>query len=126
MNDSRGDRKYGRKNIYTCRTCGGKTITVDVDDGVTPFMLGCRASGNEGDCKGMAESSFYRVPTDTPDAAWEWFKPTGSEYRKLSREMREHVDKGGLDLRKIRPAASTDDAPKGYYRDNHGSLRRVQ
>jgi hypothetical protein len=31
---------------------------------------------------------------------FEWFKPIGSEYNKLSRAMKEHVDKGGLDLRK--------------------------
>jgi hypothetical protein len=110
-------------NVYTCRKCGGKTITIDIHDGVTPFMLGCRASGEEGDCNGMAESSFYRVPTDTPPAEWEWFKPEGTEYRKLSREMREHVDKGGLDIRKIGGKTHSDDL-KGYYRDSHGSLRR--
>lgn len=123
MDDSRGDRKYGRKNVYTCRKCGGKTITIDIHDGVTPFMLGCRASGRDGDCDGMAESSFYRVHPATPDAEWEWFKPEGAEYRKLSRAMRDHVDKGGLDIRKIERREVLD-APKGYHRDVHGSLRK--
>lgn len=122
MDDSRGDRKYGRKNIYRCRECGGHTITIDVDDGVTPFMIRCRATGREGDCNGMAASTMYRVPFDTPEAAWEWFKPEGSEYRKLSKEMREHVDKGGLDIRKAR--GNPQDAPHGYRYDSHGSLRK--
>jgi hypothetical protein len=120
---SEPQRNYGYKNVYTCRKCGGRTITLDVDeDGVTPFMLRCRASGNEGDCDGMAESSMYRIPADTPAHGWEWFRPRGSEYRKLSREMKYHVDNGGLDIRKAGPAAT--DVPKGYWRDSHGSLRR--
>ena len=52
---------------------------------------------------GMACSSFYPrgpKPAHIPDPQWEWFRPAGSEYRKLSRDMREHVDKGGLDIRK--------------------------
>jgi hypothetical protein len=62
------------------------------------------------------------VPADTPEPGWEWFKPEGSEYRKLSREMRKHVDKGGLDIRRI--GGKQQDAPLGYYRDAHGSLRK--
>ena len=118
---------YGRKNIYTCEKCGGITVTIDVDEGVTPFMLRCRASSNEADCDGYAQSSMYRVPQGpSPEPKWEWFRPTGIEYRKLSREMRDHVDKGGLDLRKIQSGVEKlDDAPKGYWRDKHGSLRRV-
>ena len=119
-------RQYGYKNVYICRQCGGKTITIDVDEGVTPFMIGCRATGREGDCDGIAESSFYRVSANTPEADWEWFRPTGSEYRKLSREMREHVDKGGLDIRKIHGKEVSQDTLDGYYTDAHGSLRKVQ
>src|SRR3974377_965449 len=33
------------ENVYTCRKCGGHTVTVDRDEGVTPFMIGCRESG---------------------------------------------------------------------------------
>ncbi len=92
-----------RVNVYTCEKCGGYTVTIDIHEGVTPFMLRCRASGREGDCNGMAESSCYPKgprPSHIPEPAWEWFKPVGSEYRKLNRDMREHVDKGGLDIRK--------------------------
>jgi len=78
-----------RINVYVCRKCGGHTVTVDVDHGVTPFMIGCHAredtvhpaeSGEKAfadllerdlgvriksrnllkrKCNGMAESSFY-------------------------------------------------------------------
>lgn len=104
-----------RINVYTCRKCGGYTVTIEIHEGVTPFMLRCRASGREGDCCGMAESSYPSgekpsypsgekpswKPSWVPDPAWEWFRPVGAEYRKLNRAMREHVDKGGLDIRKI-------------------------
>ncbi len=125
MQDSRGDRKYGRKNVYTCRRCGGQTITRDVDDGTTPFLIGCRASGREGVCDGLAESSFYRVSAGAPDAVWEWFRPTGSEYRKLNRMMREHVDRGGLDLRRAATGSAESGVPAGYMRDGRGILRRL-
>lgn len=95
--------KFPRENVYTCTKCGGYTVTVDVDDGITPFILRCRASGKEGECNGRAYSSCYPNgprPAKIPPPAWEWFKPIGSEYNKLSRDMKEHVDKGGLDLRK--------------------------
>ena len=78
-----------RVNVYVCRKCGDHTVTVDVDEGVTPFMIGCHAKestvhpAESGDkkfadllerdlairiksknmlkrvCDGMAESSFY-------------------------------------------------------------------
>lgn len=92
-----------RENVYTCKKCGGYTVTVDVNEGVTPFILRCRASGKEGDCDGDAYSAMYPDgprPARIPPPAWEWFKPTGSEYNKLSRAMKEHVDRGGLDIRR--------------------------
>lgn len=88
-----------RINVYTCEECGGETVTIDVHEGVTPFMLRCRATGKEGDCDGAAYSCMYRVH-GKPIPKWEWFKPIGSEYNKLSRDMKEHVDKGGLDIRR--------------------------
>jgi hypothetical protein len=91
----------GRENVYTCPKCKGYTVTIDIDEGVTPFMLRCRANG-ENVCDGMATSSFYPQgprPADIPPPSWEWYKPTGREYRNLSKGMKEHVDKGGLDIR---------------------------
>lgn len=90
-----------RINIYTCDTCGGKTVTVDIDDGVTPMMIDCRASGNEGDCLGTAMSAMYRVrPGEAGEPQWEWYKPKELAMRALSPGMLEHVKMGGLLLRR--------------------------
>jgi hypothetical protein len=92
-----------RKNVYMCDRCGLPTVTVDLESGVTPFMLNCRANG-EGMCAGTARSLCYHAksfPAHLPAPSFEWFKPRGSEYRKLNKAMREHVDLGGLDIRPI-------------------------
>jgi hypothetical protein len=101
----------GKKNIYTCEECGGETVTIDIDEGVTPFMLGCRVNGKFLDvkgqqlfapgCRGMAQSEFYsqRAQDRTPE--WEWFKPSIYELRKLTPAMKDHVLNGGLDIRSI-------------------------
>jgi hypothetical protein len=89
-----------RINIYVCEKCGGNTVTIDIHEGCTPFMLDCRASGKEGDCDGMAQSSFYRVSPLSPEPQWEWFKPIEEDYDSLSPAMRQHVDDGGLDIRR--------------------------
>jgi hypothetical protein len=87
------DLQPQRINQYTCRTCGGVITTVDRNEGTTPWMLACRATDG---CTGSMFSSMYRVaPYLTPE--WEWYKP-----EKLPKgEMREHVQMGGLLLRKI-------------------------
>lgn len=94
----------GAENVYTCRVCHGYTVTVDRDEGVTPFLLDCRASGKWGDCSGQAESAFYPKgprPLHIPAPAWEWYKPEADEYKWLSGAIKEHVDQGGLLIRKI-------------------------
>ena len=89
-----------RLNAYTCKECGEAIVTVDRDEGVTPMMLACRAT--EG-CQGRSFSSFYRVdPTLTP--TWEWYTPGKRELRRMSPEMRDHIERGGLALRKITEA----------------------
>lgn len=90
----------GQVNVYTCGMCRGETVTVDVDNGVTPFMLRCRAT--EG-CVGDATSSFYRPRAGHAEPAWEWYKPSASEVAKLSPGMRAHVEMGGLEIRKRTP-----------------------
>lgn len=87
----------GKKNIYRCAGCNGTIVTVDRDEGVTPFAIGCRATTG---CGGMMESSFYRVDQDaTPE--YEWYYMTEAEAATVSRAMRDHHDHGGLALRKI-------------------------
>ena len=85
--------KSGMKNRYVCKKCGGAVITVNVDDGVTPFMMLCRATRG---CDGDMHSSFYDAPQELP-AQFEWFKP--ASLKGYSPEMKEHIKKGGLDLR---------------------------
>lgn len=103
------DLLIGRENVYVCPECNGYTVTIDVDEGVTPFLLKCRAKG-DGMCTGMAVSSCYPKgprPTNMPAPAWEWYKPKGMDYQKLSSEMKRHVDKGGLYIRaRAAPAAT--------------------
>ena len=83
-----------KKNSYKCRKCDTITITVDRDQGTTPFIMRCP------ECNGEAESSLYRtfqraIPTH------EWYHPTEEEYAKLSIIEKDHVDTFSLLLRKI-------------------------
>ena len=83
----------GQKNIYTCQKCGKAIVTVDMDEGVTPFMLECRATPG---CNGVMQSAFYAVPQYlTPH--FEWFKP--KSLQGYSPEMKNHIKLGGLDIR---------------------------
>lgn len=90
--------RKGYKNIYLCHACGHGFVSIDTDDGVTPFTTGCRRSG----CTSVAMSLFYRCPQEmlaniTP--AIDWYRPAAAEVAMLSPATREHVDKGGLLLR---------------------------
>lgn len=103
----------GEKNAYWCRDCHGYVVTLDVEDGVTPMFLACRVGGepDKDRCSGTMESMMYpsepwpdkdgfghAIPTEP---TWEWYKPRRREYRKLDAASRDHVDKGGLLLRRI-------------------------
>jgi hypothetical protein len=81
-------------NVYIC-PLGHETVTVDRADGVTPFMLRCRTEG----CKEPAESSFYAPEVQSRIPQWEWFKPM--TLRGYGINMREHIARGGLDIRRI-------------------------
>lgn len=84
----------GKKNIYVCEKCQGHVVTVDVDAGVTPFMLGCKATDG---CKGMMKSSMYRVYDQTMKAAFEWHLQSSTV--GMSEAMNHHTEMGGLSLR---------------------------
>ena len=89
-----------RWNIWDCERCEQPTLCIELDDGVTPFMLRCRATP---DCNGMAQSRFYPrrpMPTDIP-VRGEWYAPDAAETAKLDPEMRHHVEQGGLLLREL-------------------------
>lgn len=103
-----------RINVYVCQTCGGYTVTIDVDEGVTPFMIGCRASGEERECKGVAHSSFYPKgprPPHIPEPAWEWYRMTDAEARRQEKKYPgswHHHEQGGLWIRKRAVSSDTD------------------
>lgn len=85
----------GKKNVYTCQECGDAFVTIDRDEGTTPFLTACRRG-----CKALAQSSFYRVDQSlTP--AFEWYRPKPEEVAALSPASRQHVEIGGLLLRPL-------------------------
>lgn len=105
----------GSINAWKCPECDGLTVAVHVDAGVTPMFLRCRFT--EG-CRGMAVSQMYPAPP-VPGwimllLDWEWYKPTAAETAKLNHEMREHIERGGLDIRPLSAAgrALLDPPPK--------------
>ena len=84
-----------RKNVYVCQTCGRKIVTLDIDEGVTPFMLTtCRAK--EG-CKGKMQSRFYAVDQTLP-VHYVWYMP--KDLQGFNKYTLEHIRKGGLVMRK--------------------------
>lgn len=102
----------GKLNVYIC-PAGHQTVTVDRDEGTTPFMTGCTMLG----CEQTATSHFYRVP-QTLKATHEWFAPTPEELEVFCKSaverlrpkwgpaadgvadnIRDHVTRGGLLLR---------------------------
>lgn len=102
-----------RINVYVCEyNC--HTVTVDVDDGVTPFMIRCEARSRpdrplrpelcdeHGRCKGTARSSFYPKgpkPSHIAEPTHEWYSPDEEERATLGPDERSHVEGGGLLLR---------------------------
>lgn len=93
--------REGLVNCYTCRACGARHVTRNVDAGVTPFLIQCRRCGD------MASSCFYRVDQSTAPG-FEWYRPDAAEREALTPELREWVDGGRLLLREI-PARAPDD-----------------
>ena len=95
----------GAINAWKCDKCGGLTVARHAGEGVTPMFLACRASGNVEDCGGQGVSSGY--PTDpVPQRIldrleWEWYRPGGDELRSMNPQMQDHIQKGGLALRRI-------------------------
>lgn len=61
-------------NHYVCPRCKGVTVAMHEDDGVTPFLLRCRATPG---CLEFAVSENYRCSQDDnqkPDVIW--YRPT--------------------------------------------------
>lgn len=91
--------KVGDVNGYYCRSCTGIIYIRHADEGVTPMFLACRATKG---CKGSMASMMYRLPD--PEfhplhITYEWFTP--DDLSGYDEAMREHIQMGGLDLRRI-------------------------
>lgn len=101
-------------NLYMCEH-GCHNVTVDVDKGVTPFMIGCEFTGRPdripdptkmkyGKCIGMAKSCMYPKEIDDkypiPVATHEWYRPSLKEFKTLSELEKDYVKDGGLLMRK--------------------------
>jgi len=104
MKMNKEERKE-KRNAYFCQKCRRAYITVDIDEGTTPMIIHCDACGS------YAISMMYNVPgvfrfdfsgglpTEmTPD--FEFYKPGQAEYAGLLPSQQEHVDNGGLLMRK--------------------------
>lgn len=112
-----GDRVSfkGKKNLYLC-DCGHGFVTVDMDDGVTPFLTECQRPG----CGKQAASMCYNIPQAIlahKAAVLEWYRPNDKELAALVEKtrvdvlgrihssdvadavangVRDHVQRGGL------------------------------
>lgn len=113
-------RTWGRINCYRCPD-GHKTYVIDRDNGVTPFILGCRHPAARKSnrlasaairynfdgpnvCGLAAESAFYCVPSEYEAlATFEFFRPSYQYLRDRFTDPRviEHIEDGGLCLRRI-------------------------
>ncbi len=51
--------KKGQRNIYHCESCKHEIVTENMNDGVTPFMIGCRS------CDGEMRSGMYPKSLDS-------------------------------------------------------------
>jgi hypothetical protein len=87
-------------NTYKCSK-GHITVTIDIDEGVTPMMLRCRQRDDDGkhNCTEFATSNFY-TSDQSLIPEYEWFKP--ASLKGYSKEMKEHLKMGGLEIRKIK------------------------
>ncbi len=86
----------GRKNVYVCKACGHCTVTIDRDDGTTPFLTGCTKKG----CEGTAESRCYQV-LEPLEPTHEWYRVKDDAPLLRHPSARWHHNHGGLFLRPI-------------------------
>ncbi len=123
MKEKPKESMIGRVNVYVCEyNC--LTVTVDRDEGVTPFMIGCKSRNrperpikadkldSKGFCIGTARSSFYPkgpVPSHIGQPKWEWVLPNKEqvdemikEHPEREAEIREYYDGSHLTLVEIK------------------------
>ena len=102
-------------NHYLCEKCDGITIARQDNEGVTPFMLRCRAKDAMADgnlihgCEGMAESCLYNCSQSNKQRPHVIFsRPAPEQAITIINQimpvhhrawMLEHYEKGGALLR---------------------------
>lgn len=98
----------GKKNRYICTCCNCTIVTVDIDEGTTPYLLLCHATPG---CPGMMLSQWYQG-AESLEPSWEFYRPSPEEYIQLPMSYKAHVENGGLLLRKI--GETTDPVPAEF------------
>lgn len=100
-----GTSNVGRKNIFTCMTCRGHIVTIDVSAGTAPLTIGCHSTLG---CKGTMRSSLYNVFDQSMRPDMEFYLPPAAQMLKTAEAK--IVADGGLLLR------FPPDAPKSTIR----------
>ena len=90
----------GKRNAYTCGSCRSFIITLDRDEGATPFLIPCVVQRN---CSGIMQSALYRglLVNGEEEVTHEWRKATTVDYRAANTGLKAHYDQGGLALHSV-------------------------
>lgn len=91
----------GAKNVYQCEQCSRWIVTVNRDEGVTPFMIGCQF-----DCGGAMQSLMYPTIPESVEPSHEWYRPKHLRHR--DEWTRDHIRRGGLVLRRLERVKKAD------------------
>lgn len=89
-----------KNNAYKCQKCKGIVVFRHLHPGVTPMFLTCRAKDS---CQGHMSSFGYMLTPQWSQLkpTFEWYRPSAEEFLTLDREVKQHVQRGGLLLRPI-------------------------
>jgi hypothetical protein len=110
----------GRINCYACEVCGSLHGTINVNTGVTPFLIACRVEG----CDGMAVSQCYRKAMAS--AGWAWYRPTPEAFLMLEPEEQEHVLHGGLLIEELGQQVAMLESDEDYEQLTHDDFDVVR
>lgn len=89
--------QIGKKNAYACNICQGRVVSIDRDEGVTPFQIRCRATK---DCPGWMLSAMYNDGCQILQPGYEWIDDGANRPLKLKQ-----LDEGLVKIEDIEPDA---------------------
>lgn len=100
INAEIGDKQGFKNKIngWICERCRKVHVCIDVDSGITPFIIKCKMTQS---CNGIAYSCMYRLVTNLPPQ-FEWYRPKPEENFEGNSALIEHINRGGLIIRDIR------------------------